>query len=167
MVWWAGLTHGSSDVTGWWLSCLRRVDRLGSLSKCSLAGRHVLIGVWRVPDSELTDARPGCAPDNTEGRSSYGERQSDRGLRWDRHARRYTSCRGDRCRWAEAGRCPGANHRSWLSGGVTVPGFVAHAGKRGYRVHRLLRGRSDRAVREGVMIRTCGWFSARWRECGA
>lgn len=38
--------------------------------KCSPAGRHVLIGVWRVPDSELTDARPGCAPENTEGRSS-------------------------------------------------------------------------------------------------
>jgi len=90
MVWWAGLTHGSSDVTGWWLSCMRRVDRLGSLSKCSPAGRHVLIGVWQVPDSELTDAQPGCAPDNTEGRSCYGERQTDQGLRRNRHARRYT-----------------------------------------------------------------------------
>lgn len=30
---WAGLTHGSSDATEWWLSYLRRVDRLGSLTR--------------------------------------------------------------------------------------------------------------------------------------
>lgn len=30
-------------------------------SKCSPAGRHVLTEVWRVPDGELTGARPDCA----------------------------------------------------------------------------------------------------------
>jgi len=30
MAWWAGLTHGSSDVARGWLSFIRRVDRPGS-----------------------------------------------------------------------------------------------------------------------------------------
>ena len=57
MVLWSGLTHGSSDtpLSG---GCPVYDVSTGSAhcNKCSPAGRHVLIGVWRVPDSELTDA---------------------------------------------------------------------------------------------------------------
>lgn len=56
MVWWAGLTHGSSDVTGWWLSCMRRIDRLGSLSKCSPAGVNVLAGHGQGERVEVTES---------------------------------------------------------------------------------------------------------------
>jgi len=57
MVWWAGLTHGSSGVTGWWLSCMRRIDRLGSLSKCSPAGVNVLAGHGQGERVEVTESR--------------------------------------------------------------------------------------------------------------
>lgn len=111
--------------------------------KCSPAGRHILIGVWPVPDSDLTDVLPDRTPINTEGRSStVNNKQIEVYGGINTHAATHHIAMIDTAdRRLTDVQVPttAAGYRAVLQ----FPGVVERAGMRGNRVHRLIWGRGD------------------------